>query len=160
MTLGIIVRDGSTPRTISEIVVRDASNTQRTISEIWIRDTNNTPRLVFNPSGSASLAVEVVPAGASGFSFGTGTATTGSVTATATGGAAPYTYEWFLDSYSSLYAAPTADSPSSATTTFTQTSIDPNTIETSSWSVRATDDDGNTADSDLIPANFTDISGP
>ena len=159
MALGLFIRDGSNvQREISELVIRDASNTARTISELWIRDADNVPRLVFNPSGSAALSVSVLPTGASGFTSGTGTAVTGIVTATGAGGTAPYTYAWTLDSWSSLAAAPTANAPSADATAFTQTSLDPNSIETSTWICTVTDDDGNTADSDLVPANFTDVS--
>ena len=156
MTLGLFIRDaGNVPREISELVIRDGTNTPRTISELWARDTNNVPRLVFNPSGSASLAVGVFPEEAYGFSFGTGTATTDPVTATATNGTAPYTYAWTLISHTSLFASPVADSPSSASTTFTQTSIGLGSIVTGTFRVTATDANMNTAFLDII-AYFSD----
>lgn len=157
MTLGIIVRDGGgTARTISDIVVRDGTNTQRTISEIWVRDTNNTPRLVFNPSGSASLAVSVSPDEVSGFSAGTGIATTLPVTATASGGTAPYTYSWNTISWTSTDSAPFVDDPTSATTTFTQSGIPMNSTVSAVFTGQVTDDDGNVAVSDQFTAYFSD----
>lgn len=158
MTLGIFIRDGTnTPREISEIVVRDGGNVQRTISEIWVRDTNNTPRLVFNPSGSATIQVAIVPDEVGAFTAGTGTATTINVTATASNGVGPYTYAWTLISYTSPNIAPSADSPSNATTKFTQTSIDPSTIVSGTFQVTATDANLNTATAQIV-ASFADIT--
>lgn len=159
MTLGLFIRDaGNVAREISELVIRDASNTPRTISELWIRDTNNTPRLVFNPSGSASLAASPSPVTVSGSTSGSGTVSTDTTTATATGGTPPYTYAWTLVSYSSG-TPPTATSPTGVTTAFTQTSLDPGAVETAEWKVTVTDDDGNTADGDSnVTSIFIDTS--
>jgi hypothetical protein len=160
MTLGIIVRDGTnTPRTITEIFVRDASNTPREITEIWVRDDSNTPRLVFNPSGSATLSVSVSPTAGSGFSFGTGIATTENPNvATPSGGTAPYTYAWEIVSYTSLSGPPAINSPTSASTDFTQSGIDPNTTVSAQAQVVVTDDNGAMVTSDPVSLYFSDVS--
>lgn len=160
MALGIIVRDGSNvARTVTAMVVRDGGNVARTITEAWVRDTNNVRRLVFNPSGSATLTVTVSPEGASGFSFGTGTATTDvPVVATPAGGTAPYTYSWSIESYTSLAGPPTADSPTAASTTFTQTGIDPDTTVSASVVAVVEDDNGVIAQSDPFTVYFSDVS--
>ena len=160
MALGIIPRDASNvARTNTAMVVRDGTNTQRTISEGWARDTNNVARLFYNPSGSATLSVTVSPEGASGFSAGTGTATTDvPVVATPTGGTAPYTYGWTILSYTSLAGPPTADSPTSNSTTFTQTGIDPSTTVSAEVAADVEDDNGITAQSDPFTVYFSDIS--
>lgn len=159
MALGLIIRDGTnTARTISELVIRDGTNTARTISELWIRDTNNVPRLVFNPSGSASLSVVAAPGSLSGFSFGTGTATTDlPCVATASNGTPPYTYAWNLVSYTLVDTPPDANSPTAASSTFTQTGISPGNTESAEWTCTVTDDDGNTAVSNQITTYFSDV---
>lgn len=160
MALGIIIRDGTnTARTITTMVVRDGGNVARTITEAWVRDTNNVPRLVFNPSGSASLAVTVTPEFLGAFASppGTGVATTGTTTATGSGGVAPYTYAWTLDSYTAG-APPTASDSALATTSFTQTGIPSMTTESAVWICTVTDDDGNTAESDPVTTYFSDTA--
>lgn len=158
MAIGILVRDGSNVQhTLTDIVVRDGTNTSRTITEIWVRDGNNVPRLVFNPSGSATIQVVIVPDSVDAFTAGTGIATTISVTATASNGTAPYTYAWTLLDYTSPNAPPNADFPAAASTTFTQTSIDPGTIVGGTFRVTATDALGNTATADII-TNFADTT--
>lgn len=157
----VTLREGSNERVISSWFVRDDTNTAREISAAYVRDTTNTPRLVYNPSGSVALAVTVSPPGASGFSHGTGIATTNVANvATATGGTPPYTYAWNLQSYTNPNGPPTADSPTSDTTTFTQTAIDPDTSVSAVWIATVTDDDGNIANSDEFTTYFSDISGP
>lgn len=141
MTRGLIIRDGTnTPRTITEIQVRDGTNTPRDISEIRVRDSNNVSRIVFSLASdlSASASPETVYGAAS-----LSTVTTGSTTVAAVGGTAPYTYAWSLDTFDGP-VAPTADSPTSATTTFTQTSIAPGDSYSATWSFLVTDDDGAT----------------
>ena len=159
MTAALKIRDGTnTLRTITVLKVRDASNTLRTITEIWVRDTNNVPRLVFNPSGSATLACALDTTAVSGFSAGTGTATTGTCTASGSGGTGPYTYAWNLVSYTLVAFPPTANSASSAASTFTQTGIDPNTTESAIWTCTVTDSLSNTATSEELTSYFSDIS--
>lgn len=159
MALGILVRDGSNvQRTITSMKVRDGTNTSRTITEIWVRDTNNVSRLVFNPSGSAALACALDTTAVSGFSAGTGTATTGTCTASGSGGTGPYTYAWNLVSYTLVAFPPTANSASSAASTFTQTGIDPNTTESAIWTCTVTDSLSNTATSEQLTSYFSDIS--
>ncbi len=155
----LMIRDDTnTLRTITALQIRDASNTPRDISALWIRDTNNVPRLVFNPSGSAALAVEVFPTTVHGISSGSGTATTNACAATATGGTAPYTYLWELIPLSSdAPVDPTCNAPTSAATTFTQTSMDPSGVYTSTWKITVTDDNGNLAIT-TATANFADAS--
>lgn len=158
MALGLFIRDGSNVlREIAELVIRDGGNVARTISELWVRDTGNVPRLVFNPSGSATLRVDVLPPFTSGFTHGTGVVTTGPVTATGSGGTAPYTYAWTLLAHSA-FTPPTADTPAVAVTSFTQTGIAPSTAEDASWKCTVTDDNGNTADSDPVDTTFVDIT--
>lgn len=155
--VALIIRDATnTPRTITELRIRDAGNVQRTITELWIRDVNNVSRLVFNPSGSAALAVGTDTDLVDGQSIGSGTCTTDAVTATATGGASPYVYAWTLLTHDGAIL-PTADSPTSATTTFTRTSMPPDSVLASTWRVTATDSNSNTATHD-VGANFADVS--
>ncbi|MES2782580.1 MAG: hypothetical protein V4657_07280 [Pseudomonadota bacterium] len=133
----IIIRDAAnTPRTITAIQVRDATNTPRTISEMWARDSNNVPRLVFSlvPPMTASATPNTV----FGFTSGTGTATSDSTTVTPVGGLAPYTYAWTLLTFGSAIT-PTADSPTSATTTFTQTGIGIGDSTFAEWQCQVTD---------------------
>jgi hypothetical protein len=142
MTRGLIIRDGTnTPRTITEIQVRDGTNTPRDISEIRVRDSNNVSRIVFSlaPDLSASAAPETVYGAAS-----LSTITTGSTTVTPVGGTPPYSHAWSLDTFDGP-VAPTANSPTSATTTFTQTSVAPGDSYYASWIDTVTDDDGATA---------------
>lgn len=160
MSLGLFIRDATgTSRAITALQIRDGGDIIRDITELWIRDLNNTPRLVFNPSGSASLSVSVAPGLVRGFSQGTGTATTGTATATGAGGVAPYTYAWTCNGFDSP-VSPTATAASSDTTAFTLTSMDAGGIYTSDWRVTVTDSatPPNTAFDDSLNANFADLS--
>lgn len=137
MTYGIIIRDGTnTPRTVSEVQVRDGTNTPRDISEIWVRDSNNVPRLVFSTAPTLSAAAS--PESVFGYS-NTGTATTDSTTVNVTGGTPPYTYAWTLELYDNPSAAPTCSAPTSASVTFTQTSIGSGESYSANWSCTVTD---------------------
>lgn len=159
MTIGLFIRDGSNvAREISALVIRDGANVARTISELWIRDTNNVPRLVFNPGGAATLAVEVTPTSVAGSTVGTGTATTTEpAVGVGSGGTAPYTYAWTLLTHSAV-TPPTANTPSAASTTFTQTGIAPQTVEEATWKCTVTDSLANTADSDPVTSLFVDLT--
>jgi hypothetical protein len=153
MTLGLFIRDaGNVSREISELVIRDATNTPRTIAELWVRDTNNTPRLVFNPSGSATLSVEVAPSFVFGTS-GSSIVTSDPCTATPSGGTAPYTYGWSLVT-SDFVPAPSIDSPTADTTTFTQTGLGPGDSANASFTCTVTDDNGITITSTEVGATF------
>lgn len=153
MTRGIVVRDATnTPRTITSIQVRDGTNTPRDISEVWVRSSNNTPLLVFStaPAFSASAS----PSSVGGAAGGTGSAQTGITTVTPSGGTPPYTYAWALDfATPELFALPFADSPTSAASSFTQTSMGPSDSVTAQFTCTVTDDDSNTATASVF-ANF------
>ena len=143
----VIIRDETnTPRTITAIQVRDGTNTPRTISEVRVRDSNNVSRIVFSltPSMSASAS----PTTVFGTTLGTGTATTDSTTVTPSGGVAPYNYLWTRTSYDGP-VPPGANSPNSATTTFTQTSIGIGTSYSATFRCTVTDDNGSTAHADV-----------
>ncbi len=121
MTYGTIIRDGTNvAHTITAIQVRDDTNTPRDISQVWVRDSSNTPRMVF--SLAPPMSVVAAPSTVSGMTAGTGTAVTNASTATPTGGTAPYTYAWQILSYDGP-VTPTANSPTSASSAFTQTGI-------------------------------------
>lgn len=148
MSYGLLVRDGgNVQRTISDVAVRDGGNVLRDLSEIRVRDSNNTLRLVWSlaPPMAASASPETVY----GSTLGTGTATTNSTTVTPSGGTPPYTYAWTLLSRDNLSADPTANSPTAATTTFTQTSIGIGESYSATWRCTVTDDDANTATADV-----------
>lgn len=153
--VALIIRDATnTPRTITELRIRDAGNVQRTITELWIRDVNNVSRLVFNPSGSATLAVVISPTEVMGSSSGTGTATTDVATATPSSGTAPYTHAWTLDTYTGG-TPPTIGTPANAATTFTLTGMDPSGIYGAQFTDTVTDAVGNTATA-TVQAFFAD----
>lgn len=158
MSAAFIVRDGdATARTITEMVMLDGDEVARTITEGWIRDPNNVLRAFYDPSGSLEFSVSLDKGLVSGISLGTGTATTATVTATPSGGTSPYTYAWTrLTSTSGTN--PTANSASSAATTFTQTGMSPGDSESSTWRVTVTDDEGLTVTAD-VQANFFDAGG-
>jgi hypothetical protein len=156
--VALIIRDGTnTARTLTALVIRDGGNVSRTITELWVRDLNGVPRLVFNPSGSATLAVTTDNDSVHGRSHGTGTATTSIVTATPTGGTAPYTYAWSLLSTDGT-PDPDADNPTSAATSFTQTGMNPDDYIASTWRVTVMDANGVTATAD-VSATFNDYTG-
>lgn len=118
----LAIRDpGNISRTIVAIQVRDSSNTPRNLVELWQRDSNNVPRLIW--SLAPPMSVNIAPTSVFGFTT-TGSATTDPATATPTGGTPPYSYAWTVVSYDGP-VTPMADSPTSATSTFTQTSIAP-----------------------------------
>lgn len=144
MTFGIIIRDGgNVPRTITGIQIRDGGNVARDISELRIRDSNNVSKLVF--STSSPMTASASPETVSGISSGSGTITTNATTVTPTGGTPPYTYAWSLESHDGVGGTPAADSPTSATTTFTQTGIPPGESTSASWTCTVTDSLSNTA---------------
>lgn len=152
----LVIRDATnTPRTITAIQVRDGDNIARDITELWARDTNNVPRLIFStgPALSASAAPEAV----GGVSYGDGIVTTNATTVTATGGVAPYTYLWTVVSWTNLNGPPTANSSTSATTTFTQTAV----AEDDSAVFRCTvTDDASTTVTVDVSAFFQNVTPP
>lgn len=117
----LTIRDGTNaPRSIVSLQIRDGTNTPRDIQQLWARDSNNVSRLIY--SVAPPLSVVAAPGTVSGTTAGTGTATTNAATATPTGGTPPYSYAWQRLS-SDGPVNPTAVSPTSATSTFRQTSI-------------------------------------
>lgn len=151
----LIIRDqANTPRTVTELWIRDETNTSREIQELWARDATNTPRMIYTtaPPITASISPSLV----SGMTLGTGTATTDAATMSVSGGTAPYTYAWSITAYTSG-VAPTALSPTSATTTFRQTSLGIGAAESADCQCIATDANGYTA-SATCQAFFTDAT--
>lgn len=158
MSIAFIIRDGTnTPRTVSALLMRDGSNVQQTVAAGFDRSVANVSELFFNPSGSLTLSVDAAPATVSGTTHGSGTVTTSTSTATVTGGTAPFTYAWNLVGYTSG-TPPTATAPTNDVTAFTQTSLDPDTVETGTWTCTVTDSDGNTATSGEVTSIFIDNS--
>ncbi len=135
--MALIIRDDTnTPRTVTALVIRDGTNTPRTITELWVRDSSNTPRLVY--STSSPLSAIASDYNVAGNDAGTGTATTNATTITPSGGVAPYTYAWTTLSYDGG-VPPNINAPTSATTTFTQTSIGPGVFIFASFRCTVTD---------------------
>ena len=160
-TPGIRMRDdGGTLRTITRIRARDDGGTLRTITRVRVRGPDNVLRTVFDPAGTSTFAVTIDRSGVSGTGSGSGTITTSpAVTATATGGTAPYTYAWTLFFQTHPDTAPTANSPATASTTFTQTNVEPTGMYEAVFTVTATDSatPANTA-TDTVNANFIDLT--
>lgn len=132
------VRDtGGTLRTLTRIRARDTAGTLRAITRIRARDASGAVRVVYDSTGASTFSASAAPGTVGG--SGIGTATTTATTVTPTGGTAPYTYAWSLLSYTHQTTAPTAAGPTSATTTFTQTNMDPLDGHTSEWRCTVTD---------------------
>lgn len=156
MAPSLIIRDATnTARTITGIVVRDATNTSRTLTEMRVRDGGGTSRIVFAPVAALSLSIS--PGTVIGSSAGTGTATTSPASvATPSGGTGPYTYQWTLLADTGP-VDPTANNPTGAGTTFTQTSMSPGEFYTSDWECEVTDSLMATATA-TCNANFLDTA--
>ena len=155
----IRLRDtGGTLRTLTRIRMRDAGGTLRTITRIRMRDQNNVLRTVYDPSGASTLTATANR----DFVVGSGTTaalTTDPVTVTATGGTAPYTYAWTELSHDHPTTAPAINSPTAATTDFTQTNIGPGESYSAQFRCTVTDSasPANTAFDD-VGAVWTDTT--
>ena len=147
--VGILVRDAAnTQRTLTGLKARDGAGTLRDITSIYVRDENAVSRLVFNPSGSLTIAVVSTPDFVGGLGNGSGTVETDTTTAVASNGTAPYTYAWTLVDHTAAID-PTPGSSATAATTFIQTGMAPATFESATWRVTATDALSNTATFDV-----------
>lgn len=154
----LIIRDGTNvPRTISAIQIRDGTNTPRDISQIRVRDSNNVSRLIF--STGSTLEASASPPDVFGYDSGTGTATSNSTTVTPTGGTAPYSYAWTVDSYTGG-VSPTVDSPTAATTAFTQTGLSSGSYTFATFVCTVTDDDGATTEANVTASFYSEGSPP
>lgn len=100
---------------------------------------------------AAPLSVSISPDLVFGYEEAASTVTTSSATAVPSGGSAPFTYAWEIVT-SSGFTPSTANSPSSATTTFSKV-MAPTTNE-DTWRVTVTDSFGTTA-TDTVIAQFT-----
>lgn len=157
MTARIRMRDSAgTLRTIdgtgsTRIRMRDASNTLRTITRVRMRDASNVLRVVYDVSGTSSFAATSNYATVFG-SSASSTVVTSAVTVTPTGGTAPYFHSWTLVSNTNV-TTPTVNSPSAATTAFTQTNVDPGIDDQAVFRDTVTDS--------ATPANSTtvDVTG-
>lgn len=149
-----IIDTGGTNRAITQLRIIDAGGTDRVITEMRIIDTGGTDRVIYTTA--SALSVSVSDDLVSGLT-NSGTAITNSTTATASGGTAPYTYAWTLISYSHPSVAPTVQSPTSATTSFVQTSIGTGEYFDAVFRVTATDAATNTATAD-VQAVWSDIT--
>ena len=132
-----------TNRLADEIEIIDEGGVNRVVSEIRIIDTTGTDRLVY--SLSPPMSASASPSATSGFAIGVSAITTNSTTVTPTGGTGPYTHAWTLLSRDHPTTDPTANSPTSATTTFTQTNVMAGGFYTAEFLDTVTDSLGATA---------------
>ena len=149
--MAVTIRDASgTNRTITKCFVQDAGGITRTIKTIKVYDgaTWRTVATFVEPI-SLSLSDEYVLAIA-----GSATITSKIVTATPTGGTAPFTYLWTLVSHSGG-VAPTINTPTTASTTFTKTGVAPDASATFRCTV--TSATGGSASAEVLVA-FTNLS--
>lgn len=150
-----IIDSGSVNRSITGIQVIDASGVDRTISEIRLIDTTGVDRLIY--STSPPMSASASPSATSGFTSGASVITTNSTTVTPTGGTGPYTYAWTLISRDHPTTDPTANSPTAATTTFTQTNAAPGGFYTAEFLCTVTDSLGAMATAS-VSASFIEVS--
>lgn len=141
MTISVLGADDAAHEVVGLAII-DAGGMSQEVARIVVRDTNNVSQTVF--SLVAPLSAVAIPSTVFGSSVGSGTATTSTTTATPTGGVAPYTYSWALDTLDGP-TPPFANSPASAGTTFTQTSMLPGDSYSATWICTVTDSDGTTA---------------
>lgn len=156
MAIGfLVIGPDSVDRTIAAMKVIGPDAMDRTIVEGWVIDMNGDDQLFFDPSGSASLEASASPDLVS--AYGTaGSMTTDTTIVTPTGGTGPYTYAWTLISYDAG-VPPTATSPATASTEFTQTGIGPADAFSAVWSCTVTDANLNTAAAN-VTAFWQDIT--
>lgn len=135
--MGIRIRDvAGVLRTVSQIRMRDASNVLRTITRIRMRDASNVLRTVYEVSSFFVTLSDHNPTGAGAGSGIFGSVTSETTTGTVSGGTAPYTYLWEQISGPGTV---TANSPNSASTSFTDSAVGEGTISTSEWRLKVTD---------------------
>jgi len=106
--------NGGVDRAISEILFKDNAGVDREISTALFG-----PKVIF--STAPDLTVVVNPETVGGDAGKTGHATTDTATAVPTGGTAPYTYLWSLEDV--LGGSITIDSPTTAATTFSASTV-------------------------------------
>lgn len=148
MTLAM--RDGgNVPQTIVELQVRDGANTPRDLTELRVRDSNNVSRIIF--STASPLNASASPPDVFGYDVGAGTATTNDTTVTPTGGVPGYTYLWTVGTYSGL--VPIINSPTAATSTFTQSGLSSGEYNFATFICTVTDSNGSTVEV-AVPASF------
>lgn len=156
MAAQIRLRDASgTLRTITQIRARDAGGTLRTITRVRVRDAGNVLRTVYDTSGGTAFAATVTPTSVSGRTAGSGSVTTNAATVTASGGTAPYTYSWARIASSHPTTNPTINSPSSATTTFSQANMDEDETYTATFRCTVNDSAAHSTTVD-VSARFVD----
>lgn len=137
---------GGTLRTITQLRGRDESNVLRTFTRVRARDAGNVLRVVYDTTGASSFAATASPANTHG--IGNGSATTNTTTVTPTGGTAPYFHAWTRVSYTNS-TPPTINSPTAATTTFTQTNLDAGGVDRAVFRDTVTDS--------AVPPNSTTV---
>lgn len=128
------IQDGATLRPLRAIQIMDGA-TLRTVA-----------------SFVAPMTVAASPTEVIGTDTGS-TVTSQSATVTPTGGGAPYTYAWVRNTGSA-----TINSPTSATTTFTETGLAVSELRTSTFTCTVTDASGQTATAN-VTAFIDRVSG-
>lgn len=152
MAANFRVRDSGALRTITAMYAKQAG-VMRRIKTVKVMS-GGTLRLVARFADP--LTVSASPTSGAGNGAGTQTVTSGTSTATPSGGFSPFTYSWTLVS-SGGGTASTANSPSSASTTFSKPNVAVNDAYTDTWRVTVTDSLGDTATDD-ITVTFSNIS--
>lgn len=141
--MGLRIQDAGTLRTITKCTIRQAG-IDRNIKTIKAMD-GDVLRTV------AKFADDLTVSAGNTFGSDEGpTSTTNPETATPSGGFSPYTYAWTLQA--SEGTASVANTPSSATTSFTKTNVPLGTVQTDTWRVTVTDSTGETAFTDIFAA--------
>jgi hypothetical protein len=149
-----IIDAGSTDRAITALRIIDAGGTDRVIAELRMIDTTGTDRIIYTTASPLSVTADN---GIVTGTTGSGTSTTNSATVTAANGTPPYTYAWTVASYDHPSVSPTANSPTGATSTFTQTSIGVGEYYSADFLMTVTDDVLATA-TVTVQAVWSDIS--
>lgn len=153
-----IVDAGSVTRTIASAKVMDGA-TLRTIQRVKVMDSDGTTlRTVAEFAPPLSLSIS--PLGVFGVanSGGSVSVTTLGATATPAGGVGPFTYAWTTTSDTNPSGTVSANSATSATSTFTMTNVPAYTTYTAVLRCTVTDAIGQTA-FDEISGEFTN-DGP
>ncbi len=149
-----IIDAGSVSRTVAAMKVLDGS-TLRTIFRAKVMDADGTTlRTVatFSPAMTASTSPSFIDVSAP-----SSTMTTPPCTVTPVGGTAPYTYSCVVTFFDG-FASPVVNSPTSATTTFTQSSVVSGDVAQTTFTWTVTDAFGLTTTA-TVNANFSNITG-